>query len=174
MNCPKCGLTINGHASKCPRCLTKIPQANQNIAPQISKPSTSNSGSSNNSTPPPNYQQGTQSQTGQQTNTSNPGYYQPQANSPKAIAALICGILGVCGGLIPTVQYFTLILAIIATAFGNSERKKAIQAGQPSGMATAGMILGIIGVTITAIAILVIAYFAGSLYYWFRSLFGGY
>ena len=34
MNCPKCGLTINGSASKCPRCLCKISKDQQNIVPQ--------------------------------------------------------------------------------------------------------------------------------------------
>ena len=34
MNCPKCGLTINGSASNCPRCLCKIPKELQNIVPE--------------------------------------------------------------------------------------------------------------------------------------------
>ena len=33
MNCPKCGLTIDGSASSCPRCLINIPKGDQNYTP---------------------------------------------------------------------------------------------------------------------------------------------
>jgi hypothetical protein len=88
------------------------------------------------------------------------------------IAALVCGILGIVGGAIPTVQYFTGILAILAIFFGVTERKKALLAGLPTGMATAGMVLGIIAVALTVIAIIIIAIFAGALLYGASSLFG--
>jgi hypothetical protein len=66
------------------------------------------------------------------------------------VAALVCGILGIAGGFIPVVQYFTFVLAILALIFGAVARKKGGGA-----MATAGLILGIIGVVITVISALV-------------------
>ncbi len=64
-----------------------------------------------------------------------------------SIAALVCGILGIVGGFIPVVKYFTTVLAILGLVFGFIGRKKSTEArGSASGMATAGLILGILGV----------------------------
>lgn len=71
-----------------------------------------------------------------------------------AVASLICGILGLIGGWIPVVQYFTLILSIIGLILGIIARKKAAQEGQPKGMATAGIVLSIIGLAFAGIIIL--------------------
>ena len=52
MECPKCGLTINGSASRCPRCLAIIPGNNQNNTPggtvSHNTPSNSNTGQGTN------------------------------------------------------------------------------------------------------------------------------
>jgi membrane protein implicated in regulation of membrane protease activity len=74
-----------------------------------------------------------------------------QKNSSLGTAALVCGILGICGGAIEVVNYFTFILSILAIVFGKSVRKKAKYTGQPTGAATAGMVLGIIGVVLSII-----------------------
>jgi hypothetical protein len=95
-----------------------------------------------------------------------------QPAQPLTTAALICGILGIVGGFIPVVRYVTGILAILALVFGAGERKAALAAGRPAGMAAAGVVLGITGVVLTLAAILVSAFFAGALLYWFYSLFG--
>ncbi len=58
-----------------------------------------------------------------------------------SIAALVCGILGIVGGFIPVVMYFTLVLAILGIVFGVKGRK----AGGSTGLATAGLVCGIIG-----------------------------
>ncbi|MDR2597557.1 MAG: DUF4190 domain-containing protein [Treponema sp.] len=84
-----------------------------------------------------------------------------QKNSSLGPAALVCGILGLCGGAIPVVQYFTFILSILAIAFGSSAKKKAKQTGQPTGMATGGMVLGIIAVILTIIMVVL----TGAFYY---------
>jgi len=68
-----------------------------------------------------------------------------------AIAALVLGILGIIGGWIPIVQYFTFFCAVLGIVFGVKERNRAQTAGEPTGMATAGMVLGIIGVACSAI-----------------------
>ena len=59
------------------------------------------------------------------------------------IAALVLGLLGIVGGFIPVVRYFTLVCSILAIIFGVKGRKKR---SRHSGMATAGLVLGIIGV----------------------------
>jgi hypothetical protein len=84
-----------------------------------------------------------------------------QKSSSLGPAALICGILGLCGGAIPVVQYFTFILSILAIVFGSSAKKKAKQTGQPTGMATAGVVLGIIAVILTVIVVVL----TGAFYY---------
>ena len=71
-----------------------------------------------------------------------------------SIAALVCGILGMVGGFIPVVQYFTLILAIVAIVLGAKAQKKAKMNGEPTGMATAGLVLGIISTAFTGLMVL--------------------
>lgn len=71
-----------------------------------------------------------------------------------AIAALVCGILGIIGGFIPGVSYFTLVLAIVGIVLGVIARKKG---GEGKGMATAGMVCGIVGVSLTVLAIICVA-----------------
>ena len=71
-----------------------------------------------------------------------------------AIGALVCGILSIAGGLIPFVGFFTSILAIVAVVLGIIARKK-LPEGQ-RGMATAGLILGIVGVVFSVIGFICI------------------
>lgn len=71
-----------------------------------------------------------------------------------SVAALVLGILGIIGGFIPVVCYFTLVCAILGLIFGIIGRKKSVAAdGKASGLATAGMVLGIIG---TGFAVLMV------------------
>ena len=70
-----------------------------------------------------------------------------------SIAALVCGILGLIGGWIPVVKYFTLILAIVAIVLGAKGQKQAKALGEPTAMATTGMVLGIVAVAITVLLI---------------------
>ncbi len=92
-------------------------------------------------------------------NYQDPNFMPPQpptgpVNDGKgmSIAALVCGILGMIGGFIPVVCYFTTILAVLGLIFGIIGRKKStLVYGKASGIATAGLVLGIIG---TAFAVL--------------------
>ena len=69
-----------------------------------------------------------------------------------SIAALVLGVLGIVGGWIPVVCYFTTICAILGIVFGVKGRKMSVAVhGKASGLATAGLVLGIIG---TAFAVL--------------------
>jgi len=88
-----------------------------------------------------------------------------QKISSLGTAALVCGILGLVGDAIPVVQNFTFVLSILAIGFGISARKKAHNTGQPTGAATAGMVLGIIGVVL---AIIIFAMYT-TFFYWLFS-----
>ena len=68
-----------------------------------------------------------------------------------AIAALVCGILGIVGSFIPVVGYFTFILAILGIVFGIKARKASTDG--KTGLATAGLVLGIIGTCFGGLAI---------------------
>ncbi len=78
----------------------------------------------------------------------------PQSSKGIGIGALVCGILGLVGGPIPVVCYFTLVLSIVAIVLGAKGKKQALALGEPTGMATAGLVLGIIGVAIAAAGVL--------------------
>ena len=65
-----------------------------------------------------------------------------------AIASLVCGILGIIGGWLPVVCYFTTILAILGIVFGVKARKDPTQS---IGMANAGLVCGIIGTVFSVI-----------------------
>ena len=86
----------------------------------------------------------------------------PQTGGGLAIAALVCGILGLVGGSIPFVHYFTLILAILGIVFGVKARKSAPQ--DKRGMATAGMILGIVAVALSVISIICVVVLGAALF----------
>ena len=101
-----------------------------------------------NQNPDPNFQNPNY----QNPNFQNPNYMPPQppmgpVNDGKgmSIAALVCGILGIIGGFIPIVTYFTTVLAILGLIFGVIGRKKStLVYGKASGLATAGLVLGVI------------------------------
>ncbi|PKM63162.1 MAG: hypothetical protein CVU97_01570 [Firmicutes bacterium HGW-Firmicutes-21] len=82
--------------------------------------------------------------------------YHPTANSGNgmAVAALVCGILGIIGSFIPFVNYFTLVLAILGIVFGAIGLKRAKFSGKGEGLATAGLVLGIVGTAFGAIGVI--------------------
>lgn len=76
-------------------------------------------------------------------------YHGPKTNAPGAVAALVCGIIGffVCG----------LILGIVAISKANAA-KRAIEADPTlggGGMATAGLVLGILDLVAWGILVLI-------------------
>ena len=71
-----------------------------------------------------------------------------------SIAALICGILGIVGSFIPVVCYVTLILSILGIIFGVKGQKIAKATGEGKGLATAGLVLGIVGTAFGAVGAL--------------------
>lgn len=63
-----------------------------------------------------------------------------------SIASLVLGVLGVIGVFIPLVWYLAAICAILGIILGAKGRQMSITfTGSASGLATAGLVLGIIG-----------------------------
>ena len=89
-------------------------------------------------------------------NVENQAPQAPQDNGKGiSIAALVLGVLGIVGGWIPVVCYFTTVCAILGLIFGVIGRKKSIAAcGKASGLATAGFVLGIIGTAVAAVGLI--------------------
>ena len=92
------------------------------------------------------------------TQYQQPGGYAPppapaQTNG-MAIAALVCGVLGIIGSFIPVVMYFTAVLAVLGIIFGVMGMKKAKQLGSGNGLAVAGLVLGIVGTVFAIIGII--------------------
>ena len=79
-----------------------------------------------------------------------------------AVASLVCGILGIVGSFIPVVSYFTFILAILGIGLGVKARKKLASTGESTGLATAGLVLGIIGTCFGGLGILCVLCFVGA------------
>jgi len=68
------------------------------------------------------------------------------------VAGLILGILSIVGGSIPGVNTFPMwLLGIAGIIVSTMARNKAQQAGQPTTMATAGLVLSIIGTVLALI-----------------------
>ena len=71
----------------------------------------------------------------------------------KAVAGMTMGIIGIVFGILS--GWFSIIglpVAIVGLVLSVSGRKQLTTAGQPTGIATAGLVLGIIAVVFTAIA----------------------
>ena len=63
-----------------------------------------------------------------------------------AVAGLVLGILSLIGGSIPGVNAFPMwLLGIVGIILSAIARSKAQKEGQPTGIATAGLVLSIIG-----------------------------
>jgi ABC-type microcin C transport system permease subunit YejB len=63
-----------------------------------------------------------------------------------AVAGLVLGILSLIGGSIPVANAFPMwLFGILGIILSATARSKARKAGQPTGIATAGLVLSIIG-----------------------------
>ena len=103
----------------------------------------------------PPHQEHTQYQEQPQYQYPQPG--QQKANDGKglSIAALVLGITGVALCWISGLNILILALSILGIVFGTLGRKKSILAhGKASGMATAGLVLGIIGTAFSAVGVI--------------------
>jgi hypothetical protein len=102
---------------------------------------------------------------GQNTgNGENRGAVAHAAVMPSGTAPLVMGLLGMFGGFIPVVKYFTGVLSLAAIFLGVIQRKKLKEASLPTGKATAGIVLGSIAVLITVISIALPAIIMGAIF----------
>lgn len=147
MFCNNCGTQLPDNANVCSNCGTPVnggaqqPQYQQPVQPQYQQPVQ------------PQYQQPVQPQYQQpvQPQYQQP-YAAPQGKQPghgMAIAALVCGLVGLF--------FFPAILGAIATILGSVAKKK----GNTSGVATGGMVLGIIDVAWWLLTLIICGGFIG-------------
>jgi FtsH-binding integral membrane protein len=69
-----------------------------------------------------------------------------------AVAGLILGILSLVGGGVPVVNTFPMwLLGLVGIILSAIARSKAKKSGQPTGVATAGLVLSIIGFSFSLI-----------------------
>lgn len=101
----------------------------------------------------------------QQPQYQQPQYQQPQYQQPMyrqvrnphdgrgfSIASLVIGCCATALCWTPVLNMILLACGVIAIIMGAKGRKKSIMAyGKPSGLATAGLVLGIIGTVITGV-----------------------
>jgi hypothetical protein len=70
------------------------------------------------------------------------------------VAGLVLGILSAIGGWVPGLNYFAWIFGIVGIVLSAIARKNATAANQPTGIATAGLVLSIIGLVISVIGLI--------------------
>lgn len=78
-------------------------------------------------------------------------------NKHLSLIAMICGGLGLFGWLIPVINHWFIVLplAIAGIVVGSKARTAALASGEPTGMATAGRVMGIIGLVVVGLIVLV-------------------
>lgn len=82
-----------------------------------------------------------------------PGYGAPQqqGNPGIAVAGFVCALVG----LLVSWVGWTIVLCVVGLVLSIMGRRQAVERGAPTGLATAGIVLGIIG---TVIAIIIIVF----------------
>lgn len=89
-------------------------------------------------------------------NPNPQNFYQPN-NAPKStgkgfsIAALVLGIVSCVLAWIYIVNVIALIASIVGVVLAAVGRKNAREAGAPTGMDTAGLVLSIVGLSLSAL-----------------------
>lgn len=80
------------------------------------------------------------------------------------VAALVLGIIAiVCGAFLGAVGWIGLVVGVIGIVLGALGKKKALAAGQPTGIATAGLVCSIIGTGLCLVFWLACAACVGSM-----------
>ena len=78
-------------------------------------------------------------------------------NKHLSLIAMICGGLGLFGWLIPVINHWFIILplAIAGIVVGSKAKAAALASGESTAMATAGRVMGIIGLVVVGLIVLV-------------------
>ena len=84
------------------------------------------------------------------------GYNQNMTDPGKgmAVGALVCGIVACVLAWFSMINIVALILGVVGLILGSKARKLSMQVGAPTGIATAGLVLAIIGTVLAAIGFL--------------------
>jgi hypothetical protein len=88
-----------------------------------------------------------------------PSVVQPTTEEPArglAIAALVCGIVGVVVGLIPILFVATLALGLVALVLGGIAWTIRRRAHVKRGVAIAGTILGVLALTLGIVGVVIV------------------
>jgi len=84
--------------------------------------------------------------------------YVPTKGNGLAVAGMVLGIIGVLFGLIPLTFFFAWILGVLAVVFGAIGRGRAkrepMRGGK--GMATSGLVLGIVALLLGVLGVVII------------------
>lgn len=107
----------------------------------------------------PQYQQTQNQQTGYQQNSyQQTGYQQPLNPTPgaknKAVAALVLGIVGIVTYWIMWFNIISLVISIVGIVLAVKARNEIPDGYAGKGMATAGLVLSIIGTVLSGIGFL--------------------
>ncbi len=78
------------------------------------------------------------------------------------VAGLVLGIVSAVGGFIPFLNYGAWVIGVVGIILSAIAMKKAKAAGQPAGLAVAGLVLSIIGTVISIIGCVCIVICAGA------------
>ncbi len=89
-------------------------------------------------------------------------FVQPLGNG-FAITALVCGIIGAVVGLIPILAVPALIMGILALVFGIAGWKRANKLRAKKGIAVAGVVLGVLAVTLSIVGFVIVHHAFSSL-----------
>ncbi len=78
-------------------------------------------------------------------------------NKHLSLIAMICGGLGLFGWLIPVINHWFIVLplAIAGIVVGSKAKAAALASGESTAMATAGRVMGIIGLVVVGLIVLV-------------------
>jgi RNA polymerase subunit RPABC4/transcription elongation factor Spt4 len=71
-----------------------------------------------------------------------------------SVAGLVLGIVSAVGGFIPGLNYIAWLIGIVGIVLSVIARKNAQEANQPTGQATAGLILSIVGTSLAFIGLI--------------------
>ena len=144
MICPKCNSENQDDVRFCVNCGTELSTENLNESTQVQVPVSEPQKPAQSPAVP-----------AQPTVIINQTAPARTPSNGLSVAALVCGLIGIIGSFIPVVKYFTLVLAVLGIVFGVLGKKKAAQAGSTNtGLATAGLVLGIIGTAFSAVGVI--------------------